>query len=50
MDKTCLIVPFYLGERRNVPNKYNEDRLVYLKEQIEFLEKINHHLSKVLSI
>lgn len=50
MDKTCLIIPFYLGERRNVPDKYSKDRLIYLKEQIEFLEKVNHHLSKVVFI
>lgn len=50
MNRTCLVIPFYLGERRNVPDKYNEDKLIYLKEQIESLEEVNHHLSKVVFI
>lgn len=45
---SCLIVHYYLGERRNVPDKYNRDRLVFLKEQIEFLKKVKHNLNKIV--
>ena len=48
MYKSCLIVPYYLGERRNVPDKYNRDRLVFLKEQIEFLKNVKHNLDKIV--
>lgn len=48
VNKTCLIVNFYFGDRRNPCKKYEEDRLILLKTQIDMLTKINHNLSKIV--
>lgn len=49
MNKTtCYIVNFYFGDRRRVPNSYNEDRLIFLKTQIETLRKYKNKLSKIV--
>ena len=41
--KSVLITSFYLGQRRKVPKIYDNDRLICLKKQIEYLEKIDHN-------
>lgn len=48
MKKTCYIVNFYLGDRRNQIEKYSEDKLCYVKSQIETLQKYKHSLSKIV--
>jgi hypothetical protein len=46
--KKCLVISFYLGERRKTPKIYDEDRLVLIKKQIHFLEKIKHDLTTIV--
>jgi len=46
--KTCLIVNFYLGERRKIPEIYNQNRVILLEKQIEYLQKVQHNLSKIV--
>ena len=46
--KSVLIISFYLGQRRKVPKIYDHDRLIYLKKQIEYLEKIDHNLTTIV--
>lgn len=48
MNNTCYIINFYLGERRKIHKIYNEDRLILLKKQIHFLEKLQHNLTKIV--
>jgi hypothetical protein len=49
MKKSCYIINFYLGNRRKTIKKYtNEDRLCFLKKQIELLEKYTHNLNKII--
>lgn len=46
--KTCYIISFYFGERRKTPQIYNDDRLILLKKQIEYLEKVKHDISTIV--
>lgn len=46
--KSALIISFYLGQRRKVAKIYDNDRLICLKKQIEYLEKIDHNLTTVV--
>lgn len=46
--KTCYVVNFYLGDRRNTNSAYENDRLSYLIKQIECLSAIPHNLSKIV--
>jgi len=49
MSKTCYTINFYLGDRRKTIDKYTiEDRLYFLKQQINTLEKYFHSLSKII--
>ena len=49
MSKICYIVNFYLGDRRKTIKKFSdEDRLYFLKSQIQTLEKYKHSLSKII--
>jgi len=46
--KTCYIINFYLGDRRYPIEQEKEDKLCYVKAQIECLKKYNHSLSKII--
>ena len=46
--KTCYIINFYLGDRRNINPFYEDDKLSYLKKHIELLSAIPHNLSKIV--
>lgn len=47
-SKTCYVVNFYLGKRRYPVDKEREDKLCYLRTQIECLKKYKHSLSKIV--
>jgi hypothetical protein len=48
-DRTCYIINFYLGERRKTTRySYQNDKLYFLKSQIETLEKYSHSLTKII--
>ena len=47
-DKVCLIVSFWLGDRRKMPPEYTQDKLHFLKQQIYFLEVYKHNLTKIV--
>ena len=47
-NKACYVVNFYLGDRRKTISNYDEDRLCFLKKQIETLYKHPHSLSKII--
>jgi len=47
MVDSCYVIAFYLGGRRRKFPKYEEDRLIYLKEQIFKLNEVKHSLSKI---
>lgn len=44
----CYIINFYFGDRRFNIDRYNTDKLCYLKGQLECLEKYKHSLSKII--
>lgn len=46
--KTCYIINFYFGERRKIPQIYNYDRLILLKKQIKYLEKVKHNIDTIV--
>ena len=46
--KTCYVINFYFGDRRKTPKIYNEDRLIFLKKQIEYLKKIKHNVDNIV--
>jgi len=46
--KTCYIINFYFGDRRKTVNSYIDDKLYFLKQQINFLEKYSHNLDKII--
>ena len=47
-NKTCYVINFYLGDRRNKITVYENDKLCYLKKHIEYLSIIPHNLSKIV--
>jgi len=46
--KSCYIINFYLGERRRTVKNYHEDKLFFLKKQIQTLYEVSHSLSKII--
>lgn len=48
MEKICYIINFYLGDRRKIHQIYNEDRIILIKKQIDFLENVKHNLTKIV--
>lgn len=46
--KKCLIISFYLGDRRKISNSYNQDKLILLKKQITYLTNIKHNLDNIV--
>jgi hypothetical protein len=46
--KVCLIVNFWLGDRRKMLPEYTQDKLHFLKQQIYFLEVYKHNLTKIV--
>ena len=49
-SKVCYVCCCYLGDRRSAIEYYNEDKSVYVKEQIKSLNEFNHDLSKIIFI
>ena len=49
-NKVCYVCCCYLGDRRSAIEYYNEDKSVYVKEQIKSLNEFNHDLSKIIFI
>jgi hypothetical protein len=47
INKTCLIINFWLGDRRKFPTQYDTDKLIFLKKQIEFLTNVENSLDTV---
>ena len=47
INKTCLIINFWLGDRRKFPIQYDVDKLIFLKKQIEFLTDIENSLDTI---
>ena len=49
INTSCYIINFYLGDRRKTIEEYNiNDRLCFLKEQIETLYQYKHSLNKII--
>jgi hypothetical protein len=46
-NKTCLIINFWLGERRRNPDIYDQDRTIYVKKQIEFLTRYQNDIDTI---
>lgn len=46
-NNICLIINFWFGDRRRSPSIYNEDRLIYLKTQIEYLRLYQNNLKTI---
>lgn len=46
--KTCYIVNFYFGPRRKTIEEYYQDRLCFLKKQIETLNVYSHNLDRIV--
>jgi len=46
--KTCYVISFWLGDRRRTVKKNDEDRLYFLKKQIEVLQTFKHNLNKII--
>lgn len=47
MYDSCYVVTFYFGDRRRTFPPYEEDRLCYLKKQIEYLTDVKHSLKTI---
>jgi hypothetical protein len=47
-DKACYVVSFYFGDRRRTVSEFNEDKLLFLKKQIETLQTYHHNLDKII--
>jgi len=45
---TCYVINFYFGKRRKSIEEYNEDRLCFLKKQIETLTTYYHNINKIV--
>jgi len=48
MKKICYVINFWFGERRANINAFKDDKLCYVKSQIDTLEKYKHSLSKIV--
>lgn len=46
--RSCLVTSFYFGDRRRTVNEFYDDRLLFVKKQIETLEKYYHNLDKII--
>jgi hypothetical protein len=47
--KTCLVIAFWLGDRRKPINEYkNTDRLTFVKKQVEMLNLYKNSLNKII--
>ena len=46
--RSCLITTFYFGDRRRTVSEFYDDRLLFVKKQIETLEKYHHNLDKIV--
>jgi RimJ/RimL family protein N-acetyltransferase len=48
IKRTCYIVNFYFGDRRKVVEEYTNDRLFYLKTQIQTLTDYYQNIDKII--
>lgn len=48
LKRSCYIVSFYFGNRRRTVSEFEEDRLLFLKKQIETLQTYSHNLDKII--
>ena len=48
LKRSCYIVSFYFGDRRRTISEFNEDKLLFLKKQIETLQTYCHNLDKII--
>ena len=46
--RTCLITSFYFGDRRRTVSEFYDDRLIFIKKQIETLETYSHNLDRII--
>ena len=47
-SKVCLVNVFWIGNRRFTFDEYENDRLYFLKKQIECLQTYKHNLTKII--
>jgi hypothetical protein len=47
-NKKCYVVNFYLGERRKTVHEYKNDKLFFLKKQIEKLHQVKHSINTII--
>lgn len=48
MKKLCYIISFWLGKRRHDDYRADDDKLFYLKKQIEYLNKVKHNIDNII--
>ena len=48
MKETCYVINFWFGDRRINVNRFDVDKLCYVKSQVETLKKYKHSLSKIV--
>jgi len=46
--RSCLVTSFYFGDRRRTVDEFYEDRIFFMRKQIETLETYSHNLSKII--
>lgn len=46
--RTCYVVNMYFGPRRRTIEEYQDDRLCFLKKQLETLTKYKHNLDRIV--
>lgn len=47
MKNKCMIINFWLGDRRRFPEKYGQDKTIFLKEQIRFLKEYKNNIDTI---
>jgi len=48
LNKVCYIMNFYLADRRRSEKEFKDDKLYFVKKQVEILEKRKHNLTKII--
>lgn len=47
-NKICYVINFYLGDRRRTVPNFHNDKLFFLRKQIDLLNFYQHNLSKII--
>ena len=47
-DRVCYVCCFYFGDRRKINQIYNIDRLILLKKQINYLNRVKHNIDNIV--